>query len=61
MVHKVFTSGDGDELSIYVNHVNNLFIRIENRDQNDIMTIVLDKEDATELYNELGLLIDSVE
>jgi hypothetical protein len=60
MVHKVFASDGGDELSIYINHENDLYLRIENRQHRESQCIILDLKDATELFNELGKLIDTL-
>jgi hypothetical protein len=60
MVHKVFTSGDGEELSIYKNISNQLCIRIENREQKEDVCIFLCVDDANELGNELNKLIDII-
>jgi hypothetical protein len=57
MVHKVFTSGNGEELSILINHTNELYIRLENREERKELIMTLDIEDATELFNELGELV----
>jgi len=57
MVHKVFTSGNGEELSILINHTNDLYIRLENREEGKELIMILDIEDATELFNELGELV----
>jgi hypothetical protein len=57
MVHKVFTNGFGDELSIYRNYANDLYIRIENREQIEELVFCLELEDAIELHKELGKLI----
>lgn len=57
MVHKVFTSGNGEELSILINHTNDLFIRIENREEGKELSMILDLEDSIELFNELGEII----
>lgn len=57
MVHKVFTSGNGEELSILINQTNELYIRLENREEGKELIMILDIEDATELFNELGELV----
>ena len=57
MVHKVFTSGNGEELSILINETNELYIRLENREEGKELIMILDIEDATELFNELGELV----
>lgn len=60
MVHKVFTSRYGEELSIYRNNSNELCIRIENREQKEDVCILLCVNDANELGNELNKLIDII-
>ncbi len=60
MVHKVFTNGFGDELSIYKNSSNELCIRIENIEQREDACIFLCTDDANELRNELNRLIDII-
>jgi hypothetical protein len=60
MVHKVFASDDGNELSIYINHKNDLYLRIENKQDKKEQFIILNLKDATELHTELGKLIDTI-
>jgi hypothetical protein len=60
MVHKVFISEDGDEMSIHRSAGNYLYISIENREFEIQRDIALDLEDAIELHKELGVIINAI-